>query len=268
MRENEEREKKTKSSSNSTLISELCTYHHDLYTQILANLPQNRVKIQHHNLCKINSVSSKLLVALEGSGRNGMHGCLLTVRRADTFRKTDHIFKSSQRYRILGEFVMSSLLIHPLISSGRQEPLMLWNPCIRKSLRIPLSPLSSFGSLSYTFGFAPCCNDYKVVVMTIRRSQGPQGTDVMNMCVAVYTLSDQQWSLRNDGLNMSISYFLRLLWGYPKPGFFFQGAAHWIGDDPNGDGNSADCSTHLVSLDFDLEKFNYLELPFAKRGRG
>ncbi|XP_074265436.1 putative F-box protein At5g50220 [Silene latifolia] len=285
--------KKTKSSLDSTCISEFMYIPPEVCTQILANLPpKTLVKfrcvckswrdiidrpdfvILHRKLCKINSVSSKLLLSLEGSGRYGMHGCLLTVRRADTLRKTDHIFKSSQRYHILGS-CNELLLIHPLISSGRQEPLMLWNPCIRKSLRIPLSPLSSFGTLSYTFGFAPGCNDYKVVVMTILRSQD---TNVRNMCVAVYTLSDQQWSLRNDGLNMSLSYFMRLFWryDYPKPGFFFQGAAHWIGDNPNGDNSqsylilpsASDSSTHLVSLDFDSEKFTYLELPFASDDRG
>ncbi|XP_074265262.1 F-box/kelch-repeat protein At3g23880-like [Silene latifolia] len=277
--------KKTKSSSNSTLISEFRYIPTELCTQILANLPAKTVLrfrcvckswcdiienpdfvTQHRNLCKINSVSSKLLLALEGSGRNGKKGCLLTVRHADALRKTHHIFKSSQRYYLLGS-CNELLLTFDHIDTPYRQNLMLWNPCIRKSLRIPFSPLSSFGSVVYTFGFARCSNDYKVVAMTFRHCQS---TGVMNPCVAVYTLSDQQWSLRNDGLNMSYSYFWRLFWRYyhSKPGFYFQGAAHWICNDPNGDGNPADCSTHLVSLDFDSEKFTYLELPFASDDRG
>ncbi|XP_074265239.1 F-box/kelch-repeat protein At3g23880-like [Silene latifolia] len=277
--------KKTKSSLDSTCISEFMYIPPEVCTQILANLPaKTLVKfrcvckswrdiidrpdfvILHRKLCKINSVSSKLLLSLEGSGRYGMHGCLLTVRRADTLRKIDHIFKISQRYHLDGS-CNELVLVRALIGACEQEPLMLWNPCIRKSLRIPLSPLSSFGAVEYTFGFAPCSNDYKIIAMSFEQSQG---TDGLNMHVAVYTLSDQQWSLRNDGLNMSSSYFRRLFWQYyhPKPGFYFQGAAHWISNDPNGDGNPADCPTHLVSLDFDLEKFTYLELPFASDDRG
>ncbi|XP_074265459.1 F-box/kelch-repeat protein At3g23880-like [Silene latifolia] len=270
--------KKTKSSSNSTRISKFEYIPPEVWSQILANLPAKTL-VRFRCVCKswcciidephfkINSVSSKLLVTLEGWGHHGRKGCSLTVRNAKTLRKTDLIFKSSQRYHLLGS-CNELLLIHPLISSGRREPLMLWNPCIRKSLRIPRSPLSSFGFVVYTFGFVPRINDYKVIAMTFGRSQG---TDVLNPCVAVYTLSHQQWSLRNHGfINMSCTYFTRLFWqpGSLKTGFFFQGEAYWISDDPNGDGNPADCSNHLVSLDFYSEIFTYLKLPFASNDIG
>ncbi|XP_074265207.1 putative F-box protein At5g47300 [Silene latifolia] len=279
--------KKTKSSSNPTRISEFRYLPPELCTQILANLPAKTVLrfrcvckswcsiidnpdfvTQHRNLCKINSVSSKLLLSFERLGRFGWKGCLLTVRHADALRKTDQILKTSQKYNLSGS-CNELLLIRGLSGHGKKDPLMMWNPCIRKSLSIPLPPLlsSSDGGVVYAFGFAPNSNDYKVVAIS---SQWSLGTDGGNVCFAVYTLSDQQWSLRNDDFNMSYPYYSRMFSRYccPQTGFNFQGALYWIGYDPNRDGNLADCSTHLVSLDFDLEKFNYMELPFASDDRG
>ncbi|XP_074265206.1 F-box/kelch-repeat protein At3g23880-like [Silene latifolia] len=252
-----------------TRISEFKYIPPELHTQILANLPTKTVLrfrcvckswceiidnrdfiTQHRNLCKINSVNSKLLLSLEGSGRYGRKGCSLTVRHADALRRTHHILKSTQRYYLLGSCNELLLTLDHIDTRYRQN-LMLWNPCIRKSLRIPPSPMS-FRAVVYLFGFASCSKDYNVIETSF-------GQDGGSMSVAVYTLSDQQWSLRNDDLNK------RLFWQNcsPKTGFIFQGAAHWISDDPNGDGNPAGSSTLLVSLDFDLEKFTYLELPFA-----
>ncbi|XP_074265414.1 putative F-box protein At5g47300 [Silene latifolia] len=193
---------------------------------------------------------------LEGSGRYGKKGCSLAVRHADALRKTHHILKSTERYYLLGSCNELLLTLDHIDTRYRQN-LMLWNPCIRKWLRIPPSPMS-FRAVVYLFGFASCSKDYKVIETSF-------GQDGGSMSIAVYTLSDQQWSLRNNGLNMSFSYYKRLFWQNcsPKTGFIFQGAAHWISDYPNGDGNPAGSSTHLVSLDFDLEKFTYLELPFA-----
>ncbi|XP_074265204.1 F-box/kelch-repeat protein At3g23880-like [Silene latifolia] len=278
--------KKTKSSSNSTRISEFKYLPPELCTQILANLPAKTVLrfrcvckswcdiidnpdfvTQHRNLCKINSVSSKLLLSFECLGRFGRKGRLLTVRHADALRKTDHILKTLQRYDINGS-CNELLLIRGLTGLGERNPLMLWNPCIRKSLSIPLPPLLSScdGRVVYAFGFAPNSNDYKVVAMSSQWSQA----DGWNVCFAVYTLSDQQWSLRNDGFNMSYPYYSRMFSRYccPQTGFNFQGARYWISYDPNRNGNLADNSTHLVILDFDLEKFNYMELPFASDDRG
>ncbi|XP_074265270.1 putative F-box protein At5g47300 [Silene latifolia] len=278
--------KKMKSSSNSTLISEFRYIPTELCTQILANLPAKTVLrfrcvckswcsiidnhdfvTQHRNLCKINSVSSKLLLSFEGLGRYGRKGCLLTVRHADALRKTDQILKSSQRYHLNGS-CNELLLIRGLTGLGERNPLMLWNPCIRKSLSIPLPPLlsSSGGGVVYAFGFAPNSNDYKVIAISSDWSQA----DGPSMCFAVYMLSNQEWSLRNDGFNISHPYYSRMFSQYrsPQTGFNFQGALYWIGYDPNRDGNVADCSTHLVSLDFDLEKFNYMELPFASDDKG
>ncbi|XP_074265349.1 putative F-box protein At3g16210 [Silene latifolia] len=277
--------KKTKSSSNPTRISEFRYLPTELCTQILANLPAKTVLrfrcvckswcdiidnpdfvALHRKICKINSVSSKLLLSFEWLGRFGRKGCLLTVRHADALRKTDQILKTSQKYDLNGS-CNELVLIRGLTGLGERNPLMLWNPCIRKSLSIPLPPLlsSSAGRVVYAFGFAPNINDYKVVAISSDWSQA----DGTNTCFAVYTLSDQQWSLRNDGFNMSYPYYSRMFSRYcPQTGFNFQGALYWIGYDPNRDGNVADSSTHLVSLDFDLEKFNYMELPFASDDRG
>ncbi|XP_074265350.1 putative F-box protein At3g17480 [Silene latifolia] len=185
--------------------------------------------ILHHNLYKTNSASKKLL-ALKGLGKIGTAGCLLT----------------------------------------RSKQLRLWNPSIRKSLAIPRCPLSSDSSrlVRYLFGFANCSQDYKIIAISFTiQDRARDIKPVQNMRVAVYTLNDQQWSVRdNHDLNMSCCYFThRLLISYHQrrltQALIFRGAAHWVGTDPHDPYGYK--PTHLFSFDFDLEKFNYLEFSFG-----
>ncbi|XP_074265195.1 uncharacterized protein LOC141587619 [Silene latifolia] len=119
----------------------------------------------------------------------------------------------------------------------------------------------------YIFGFAPGSKDYKVVAITFR--QNDEGNETKKMYVAVYTLSDQQWTVRNDGLNIDRSYLQSLFKGNnclssKSNTIYFQGAAHWLGNNLHGDiYEQSNQSTHLVSFDFDTEKFTFSELPFA-----
>ncbi|XP_074265348.1 F-box/kelch-repeat protein At3g23880-like [Silene latifolia] len=180
-----------------TRISEFKYIQPELHTQILANLPAKTVLrfrcvykswcdiiddpdfvTQHRNLCKINSVNSKLLLSLEGSGRYGSKGCSLTVRHADTLRKTHHILKSTERYYLLGS-CNELLLTLDHIDTRYQQNLMLWNPCIRKSLRIPPSPMS-FRAVVYLFGFVSCSYDYKVIETSFGQDGGSMSVTMVS----------------------------------------------------------------------------------------
>ncbi|XP_074265222.1 F-box/kelch-repeat protein At3g23880-like [Silene latifolia] len=219
----------------------------------------------HFQLCKINSGNNnKLLVALEFLGRNGDedYEYLLTVRQAETLRNLGRIFSKSDSYsyKIMGS-------CNGLLLVARHGPpcylkeLRLWNPCIRKSLVIPTYPLPS--SLCdpelYVFGFAPDSRDYKVVKLAFGSSQDEESGD---MYFAVYTLNNQQWTVRNDPVNVSILniYDRRGLFYFVSTAVFFRGSAYWLAEK---DKYMSGLFTHLGSFDFDRESITFLELPIS-----
>ncbi|XP_074265177.1 F-box/kelch-repeat protein At3g06240-like [Silene latifolia] len=265
-------------------MSEISYIPPEVVTQILQNLPVKTLLrfrrvckswcsiIDHPNFVsmhlKYSSVrrdKDKLLFVLERLGFLGESGCSLTVLQTDTLKNPNHIFRISDEfeYDILG--ACDGLLLVQRYSSYKEE-LRLWNPCIRKSLILPTNPLppSLIGKDMYIFGFSPESNDYKVVAVSFKSRDR-----TMKMYVAVYTLSDQQWTVRNDGLNINHSYLQSLFKG--NNGFssksntiYFQGAAHWLGNNPHGDiWQQSNQLTHFVSFDFDTERFTFSELPFA-----
>ncbi|XP_074265178.1 F-box/kelch-repeat protein At3g06240-like [Silene latifolia] len=257
----------------------------ELVTQILANLPVEtliRFKCVCKSWCSIidhpNFVSmhlkythvrrdkDKLLVALERYGHFGDRGCSLAVLQTDTLKKTSRIFRIKDvfGYSILGA-CDGLLLVQRYGPPSFKKELRLFNPCIRKSLILPMNPLPHglIGRGKYIFGFARASKDYKVVAITFGDSD-----EAKKMNVAVYTLSDQQWTFRDDGLNIDGSYLKSLINGNninrKSNTIYFQGAAYWIGNNLYGDINKrSNQSTHLVSFDFDTEKFTFSKLPFA-----
>ncbi|XP_074265434.1 F-box/kelch-repeat protein At3g06240-like [Silene latifolia] len=135
--------------------------------------------------------------------------------------------------------------------------MRLCNPSIRKSLRLPPCPLRPSDGYTPTFalGFATRSEDYKIIAIAFKQ---PQVNEVPEMRVVVFTLSDPQWAVRDNGLNIDYSSFKHLFGPY----YFCEGAAHWLGNALYGDTSSQfDYPTHLVSLDFDSESFTFLELP-------
>ncbi|XP_074265399.1 F-box/kelch-repeat protein At3g23880-like [Silene latifolia] len=204
---------------------------------------------QHSQINSENNMSNKLLLAFEGMGCNGSVGCVLTVRDVQTLGKVDHIFRMhSHSYHLIGS--CNGLLL--VERSGNLKELRLWNPCIRKSLILPVCPLSSYWFWDhdwYVFGFAPDTQDYKVV-----------GFDT-KLYFAVYTLSNQQWTVRKDPLNVPILnvYNRRGIFDYVSTAVFFRGAVHWLGKIDY----ERNAFTHLASFDFDHEKLTFLELPFT-----
>ncbi|XP_074265240.1 putative F-box only protein 10 [Silene latifolia] len=266
-------------------MSELSYIPPELVTQILANLPVETL-VRFKCVCKLwssiidhpNFVSmhlkytrvrrdkDKLLVALERYGLFGDRGCSLAVLQTDTLKKTSRIFRIKDvfGYSILGA-CDGLLLVQRYGPPSFKRELRLFNPCIRKSLILPMNPLPPglIGRGKYIFGFARASKDYKVVAITFGDSD-----EAKKMYVAVFTLSDQQWTVRDDRLNIDSSYLKSLINGNninrKSNTIYFQGAAYWIGNNLYGDINKrSNQSTHLVSFDFDTEKFTFSKLPFA-----
>ncbi|XP_074265395.1 putative F-box protein At3g23260 [Silene latifolia] len=265
-----------RSSKNPTTLSKLPYIPPEIWIQIFSKLPAKTL-LKFRCVCKSwrsiidnpdfvhmhfqHNTTNKLLVALEGMGCTGNEGCVLTVRDAQTLGKTDHILRThSYKYCLIGS-CNGLLLVKKSGSTYNQEELRLWNPCIRKSLILPTCPLCSYlndDSTWYVLGFASDTQDYKVVKFAFDYSKYE---DSGNVYIAVYTLSNQQWTVRKDPLNVPIlnRYNRRGLFDYVSTAVFFRGAVHWLGKIDN----QRHAFTHLASFDFDHEKLTFLELPFT-----
>ncbi|XP_074265367.1 F-box protein At3g07870-like [Silene latifolia] len=181
----------------------------EVWAQILSTLPAKTL-IQLRCVCKSwcsiidnpdfahmrahinseNNASKKLLVALEGIGKSGDQGCLLTVHDAQTLRTVDYIVRTySYRYRILGS-CNGLLLVGQYAPLGYlNDQLRLWNPCIRKSLILPTCPFRLYlpDNLScYLFGFSPRSKDYKVVAFELDESQGSENEKMYSVYCSLY----------------------------------------------------------------------------------
>ncbi|XP_074265214.1 putative F-box only protein 9 [Silene latifolia] len=257
----------------------VCKY----WRSVIDNPDFVHIHFQHYHINSENNASNKLLVALEGMGSSGDQGCLLTVRDAKTLGKIESIlFKiHSYRYRLIGSCNGLLLVGRSRYTRSRYtrdpEELRLWNPCIRKSLILPTCPLCPLRTYLMKdrswclFGFAPDSKDYKVVAFGFDNCQAKDieqiyylfdsARDSMDykMNFAVFTHSNQQWTVRNDPVNVrflnnNISMFRSL-----STAVFFGGGAHWLGKIDQ----KRIAFTHLGSFDFDQENLTLLELPFT-----
>ncbi|XP_074265424.1 uncharacterized protein LOC141587855 [Silene latifolia] len=205
------------------------------------------------------------MLVLKRSASKGDKMSTLSILHANTLKKSGRILKISDLY---GYYIVGNcnglLLVQRYSPSCSLKELQLWNPCIRKSLlltAIPVRP-NLIPWAMYLIGFAPGSKEYKVVVIVFEKCRVEKMT---KMHLAVFRVSDQQWTVRNDGLDIYPLYFECLLEGYHRKyrsnAIYFQGKAHWLGNDGNSPQRNK--STHLVSFDFDTEKFTISELPFA-----
>ncbi|XP_074289931.1 F-box protein At2g23160-like [Silene latifolia] len=215
----------------------------------------------HLQLCNMNNnTRNKLFLAFESLGLSSQKGCLVTVRRADTFRKTSHNLPSFKNYSSSG--CCNGLLLM-CTNVDENKELRLWNPSIRKSLLIPSCPLYSPSNhncrTAFVFGFAPSTKEHKIIALAFDH------THPKDMFIAVYRLSDQRWTaVRKNGFNIERSCFRDIFWAYccPSNTVFFQGVVHCTGNKFYGD-----YKNYLISLDFDSEKFTFLKLPYFSGGK-
>ncbi|XP_074266393.1 F-box/kelch-repeat protein At3g06240-like [Silene latifolia] len=258
--------KMMKSKKSCSIQPHTCAYiPAELLTQILAILPVKTL-VRFRCVCKswrsiiddpvfvsmhlkLNNFNSSKLISLEGLGPDGYSGCSLTVRNANTFRKTGCVFKSSERYYLLGRCDSLLLMFHP-----NTHEMRLINASIRKSLLLadcPILPCFGFGP-EFIFGFARLSQDYKIIAISF---ESIERVEPRQTRVAVYTLSDQQWAIRENGLNIDWLSFDRIRGPY----YVCDGAAHWLAKEvgPGRDWRP----TYLVSLDFDTETFTFSEIP-------
>ncbi|XP_074265227.1 F-box/kelch-repeat protein At3g06240-like [Silene latifolia] len=258
----------------------------EILTQVFANLAVKTV-VKFRCVCKswcsiidhphfismhlkhtsVNCDNNKNFLVVKGSVRDENTECFSTVLQANTLRKTSRIFKIPWLY---GGFYIAGICDGLLLVKHHTRNLSLLNPCIRKSLILPKTPHPPNlpHTAMYIFGFAPNSNDYKVVAIEFGKGQADETTKIH---VAVYTLSDQQWTVRNNKLNIDFPYVKRLLKGYSHKyksnATYFKGEAHWLGKDQYQNSNQRKKSTHLISFNFDNEKFTISELPFASNER-
>ncbi|XP_074265226.1 F-box protein At2g18780-like [Silene latifolia] len=220
----------------------------------------------HRKHSRVNCDKNKKLLVLKRSASKGDKMSTLSILHANTLKKLSRILMISDLYgyNIVGN--CNGLLLVQRYRTCSSTKLQLWNPCIRKSLiltAIPVRP-NLIPRAMYLIGFAPGSKEYKVVVIVFEKCRVEKTTKIH---VAVYRLSDQQWTVRNDGLDIDPSYFECLLEGYHRKyrsnAIYFQGKAHWLGNDQYGNSTKRNKSTHLISFDFDTEKFTISELPFA-----
>ncbi|XP_074265244.1 F-box/kelch-repeat protein At3g23880-like [Silene latifolia] len=266
-----------------TQISEFNYLPPEIWTQIFAKLPAKTL-LNLSCVCKswcsiidnpdfihlhlqISQISNsgnnnRLVVALESLGycKNQESGYLLTVRHLETLQETGLIFRKCDlhSYHIIGS-------CNGLIFADRTDvphfilrELRLWNPCICKSLVIPDCPfpLSLLENAVYVFGYAPVSKDYKVVAIA---SEKGVSEPARKMNLAVYTLRDQQWTVRNDGLNVSFPNGIEMFRAYYRlsAAILLNGVAYWLGN-VDKDRNEL---THLGCFDFNTEEIAFLELP-------
>lgn len=206
---------------------------------------------KHLSLCKGNFENTHLLV-FERSSKWGDKGCIL--RRTDTFRKThqyDFVTGQDGTYVEVEGHINGVLLMHmadPSETTGKLGNLVvLWNPSIRKSVRIPPPPILSKSTsklkVEFCFGFDPFREDYKVLVITYH---GPLSK--VRVLIEVYSLSTGSWRVISNDLSFWCS----------KEKSFLEGAIYMTGRALQA---STPYHTHLVSFDVFCEVFNAIALP-------
>ncbi|XP_074265391.1 F-box/kelch-repeat protein At3g23880-like [Silene latifolia] len=211
----------------------------------------------HLQLFQINHGNNQLFVAFEGNELNirGDRQWSLTLRDSQNLRNTYSLFwKSYDYFCIIGS--CNGLLLVAKCSSIYFDSLILWNPCIRKSLLLPHCPIPCYLlRTKYLLGYSPDSKDYKVVAFTYEFDD-TWGIEDRKIHFAVYTLRDQLWTVRNLDITNTSMFDLYSL----STAVFFRGAAYWL---VNNDKKSSGLLTHLGSFDFDNERITFLELPIS-----
>ncbi|XP_074313666.1 F-box/kelch-repeat protein At3g23880-like [Silene latifolia] len=215
--------------------------------------------VADHFILSTNNVHKNQAIAIENLGDRGKEGRRLTVTDRNTLTKQADVFHHPDEYYFQaccnGLFLVEESPYRYIIS-GRSRYMELWNPSIRQSLRLPPCPLAhgTNDKMAYIFGFRPLRNDY--VVYAFRLDEHTP----MKASVAVYTLSDNLWNIRNYKLSVPRSLFMpfrKRMCG--NECIFLDGALHWFGRPPNY--RYEPRRTYLVSFDFEVENFSYIELP-------
>ncbi|XP_074313662.1 F-box/kelch-repeat protein At3g23880-like [Silene latifolia] len=230
--------------------------------------------VSKHMTLSTNNVEKNQVIAL---GRGEKLRYRLTVVNKNTLRKQADLFEQSGDY-VFHASCNGLFLAQPrfITYDGNWRLLgsptvNLWNPSIRKSLNIPPCPLLDnfhfYSDVKYIFGFRPSRNDY-VVFAFLDDENRPMSFVQANLImpvsfsVAVYTLSDNLWNIRDYKLILSLDNLL-MLSDCVDQIVYRDGVLHWLGKDPHPKSDQGDPSfrTHLVSFDFELENFSYLQLP-------
>ena len=154
-------------------------------------------------------------------------------RHNPTYRETicdepyflKHLF--FRGYSVNGLFLRADL---GFSSCTKQTDIMLWNPLIRKALKLP--PLYVDNRVYFGLGYSRSSDDYKVVVIA---------TNIRT--VVIYTLRKPTWRKIED-------YRDDVIIGVYSDGVFIDGYIYWIST-----------RNFMISFDVSDEVFNYIILP-------
>ncbi|KAL9244060.1 hypothetical protein vseg_017872 [Gypsophila vaccaria] len=209
----------------------------------------------HSKLSDKNTDKNPVL-AIEKLGLYGHEGCRLTVRRRNSLRKCANIVKTYGTYYL--SVRCKGLLF---VQDDSTRTLKVWNPSIRKSLTLPQCPLvpAGYGNIKYLFGFRPLIDDYVVYAFRADHAEN----DLMSTSVAVYTLSDNRWRIRDDKMSLPNWLFerARKIMCDDKS-VYVDGEVHWLRYD------LYECNRLvrpcLVSFNFNAELFSFTDVPGSR----
>ncbi|KAM5583987.1 hypothetical protein ABKV19_003718 [Rosa sericea] len=125
--------------------------------------------------------------------------------------------------------------------SVQGDDFILWNPCTRYSKMLPRTPLPVFNRQVFCgFGYDSATDDYKVIVGTKMDEE---------IKFQVFTLKTSSWKVLRISNALNIS----------GPGFFLNGALHWLVRVEPNPGNSR----AILSFDLAEEEFHeMIPLPY------
>lgn len=145
--------------------------------------------------------------------------------------------KNDTRYQVIGN--CNGLLLRK-VCSKLSTTLFLWNPSIRKSIMLNDHSISGYDC--FIFGYVVSSNDYKVFAFEFNCGE-------KSMYIAVYSLNDHLWSEKNVMMNFP-AIFTRCMIFQSCYYCYFDGAAHWIVSDKQGELDNAANFTHVLSFSF------------------
>ncbi|XP_021757238.1 putative F-box protein At3g24700 [Chenopodium quinoa] len=233
----------------------------DLWKDILARLPAKtlmRFRCVCKTWCSIID-SSDFIFLHHQIYDNNKHKYVIarklgeySIYSIDTFMKIDVFSKTPDRCVVVGS-CNGLVLMYSLAYKNIQ--MMIYNPCIRKSVVIPPCPFRSMGyRIDHWLGFAPSSKDYKLLAYGCASLKSPE------FSIAVYSLNDRVWRIkdRSDAHVRGLSF-------KDEDTFYVKGGVYWFGYDPD---KPRGLHTHLGWFDFDSEEFNLVDLPDALKQTG
>ncbi|XP_050217357.1 F-box protein At3g07870-like [Mercurialis annua] len=228
----------------------------DVIFQILSRLPAKSV-LKFSCVCKLwNSIiKSPNFISTFSSNRHhpyillshidcDVYKCSMRFddKDFDEYVSLQPLCKLPSKYEVIGS--SNGLVCLNYYESSHIYKLIIWNPCIRKSLVIPepsySTPFLSWSRSKLTgFGFDSRTNDYKLLL-----------TDSING-VAIYSLNSNSWKKITTTGKYNKNYYRYI---HSNPSAFIDGRFYW---------HILERSVYMLVFDLRDEMFREISLPAA-----